>query len=189
MDADTPVPGPDTPPAALVGVRFRTAEPGDAARLLALKQNLDRETSFMLLEPGERSESDEDIASDLSTVAGTINSTVIVAETVGQLVGYVDARGGRFGRNRITAHVVIGVLAAASGHGVGSRLLGELEQWALEHEIHRLELTVMAHNRRARQLYERMGFAVEGRRRECLLVHGRLVDELWIAKLLPRSAE
>jgi RimJ/RimL family protein N-acetyltransferase len=90
--------------------------------------------------------------------------------------------------NRITAQVVIGVLAAASGQGVGSGLLRKLELWAPAHGIARLELTVMAHNHRARRLYERMGFAVEGRRRECLLVHGRLVDELYMAKLLPSLA-
>ena len=79
-----------------------------------------------------------------------------------------------------------GVLAAASGRGVGSGLFRELERWARAHEIHRLELTVMAHNRRARHLYERAGFAVEGRRRECLLVDGNVVDELYMAKLFPR---
>jgi RimJ/RimL family protein N-acetyltransferase len=175
VDADALVPG----------QRFRVAGPGDATALLALKENLDRETSFMLLEPGERAADEQDVAADLDTVAGTVNSVVILAESAGQLVGYVDARGGRFHRNRITARVVIGVLAAASGQGAGSGLLRELERWARAHEIHRLELTVMAHNRRARQLYERMGFAVEGRRRECLLVDGHLVDELYMAKLLP----
>ncbi len=33
---------------------MRTAVPGDAASLLRLKQRLDQETSFMLLEVGER---------------------------------------------------------------------------------------------------------------------------------------
>jgi RimJ/RimL family protein N-acetyltransferase len=185
VDAEAVVPGPGTPPAAVAGLRLRVAGPGDAAALLALKENLDRETSFMLLEPGERTVDEQDVAADLDTVAGTVNSVVILAEVEGQLAGYVDARGGRFRRNRITAHVVIGVRAAAGGQGIGSELLRELERWARAHELHRLELTVMAHNRRAQQLYTRMGFAVEGRRHECLLVDGRLVDELYMAKLLP----
>lgn len=37
------------------------------------------------------------------------------AESAGQLAGFAEARGGRFRRNRGTAHVVIGVLAAARG--------------------------------------------------------------------------
>jgi hypothetical protein len=34
-----------------------------------------------------------------------------------------------------------------------------------------------------------IGFAVEGQRRECLLVHGHLVDELYMAKLLRPPAD
>jgi RimJ/RimL family protein N-acetyltransferase len=79
--------------------------------------------------------------------------------------------------------VVIGVLAAASGQGFGSGLLRELELWARAHQIHRLELTVMAHNERAAALYRRVGYAVEGRARECLFVDGWMADELYMAKL------
>lgn len=188
MDGDAPEPVPDRSRLVMTGLRFRRAGPGDAAGLLGLKMQLDRETSFMLLEPGERTEDSADVAADLSGVAGAAGAVVVVAEAAGRLVGYVEARGGGFRRNRVTAEVVIGVLAAARGQGAGAGLLRELESWAAAHSIHRLELTVMAHNQRARRLYERMGFAVEGRRRECLLVDGRLVDELYMAKLLPRAA-
>lgn len=188
MHADDPGPVPDQSLAAMSSPGFRAAGPDDAAGLLALKKQLDRETSFMLLEPDERTEDSADIAADLTSMAGAANGIVVVAETAGRLVGYAEARGGGFRRNRITAHVVIGVLAAAGGQGVGSGLLRELGLWASAHGIHRLELTVMAHNHRARRLYERMGFAVEGQRRECLLVDGRLVDELYMARLLPRAA-
>ena len=43
----------------------------------------------------------------------------------------------------------------------------------------------MVHNSRAIRLYERMGFTVEGRRSECLLIDGRFVDELTMAVILP----
>lgn len=113
---------------------------------------------------------------------------VLVAEFAGRLVGYAEARGGKFRRHQATAHVVIGVLATARGQGAGTGLLQELKRWAPAHGIRRLELTVMAHNQRARDLYQRVGFQVEGRRRECLVVDGRLVDELYMALLLPEPA-
>jgi RimJ/RimL family protein N-acetyltransferase len=172
------------PDTTIGGERFREAGPGDATALLALKRKLDRETSLMLLEPDERTETEQDVAGDLERLAGS-NSVVIVAEGPAGIVGYVDARGGEFRRNRITAYVVIGVLATASGHGVGSGLLRAVERWAPAHGIHRLELTVMARNERAARLYERMGFEVEGRRRECLTVDEELADELYMGKLLP----
>jgi RimJ/RimL family protein N-acetyltransferase len=180
--------GPGQPSAFRAGVRFRPAGPADATALLALKRDLDHETSFMLLEPDERSEDARDVAADLEALAGQENSIVLVAEIADRLVGYAEARGGRFRRARLTAYLVLGVLAGASGRGIGSGLLAEMETWALAHGMHRLELTVMAHNQRAHALYERMGFVVEGRRHACLLVDGRLVDELYMAKLLPDRA-
>jgi len=47
----------------------------------------------------------------------------------------------------------------------------------------------MAHNRRAFELYRRMGYTVEGRRRECLIEDGRLADELYMAKLLSTEGQ
>lgn len=100
------------------------------------------------------------------------------------MIGYVQATGGRYRRNRVTAEVVIGVVAAASGQGVGTALLRELDRWAQSAGLRRLELTVMAHNRAARRLYQHSGFTEEGRRRECLLVDGSAVDEVYMAKLV-----
>ncbi len=168
-----------------MGVRFREAAAGDAAALLALMRSLDLETSFMLREPDERTEDEHDVAADLAATAAAGNSVVMLAEVDGRLIGYAGARGGRFRRRAAKAHVVIGVLAEASGRGVGTGLLRELDIWAPGHGIHRLELTVMAHNERAAALYQRLGYTVEGRARECLFVDGRMVDELYMAKLFP----
>jgi RimJ/RimL family protein N-acetyltransferase len=152
---------------------------------MRLKQQLDEETSFMLFEPGERDPSVPKLAAHLEKVAGSGNSMVLLAETGGELTGYLELIGGKARRNRSTTHVVIGVLARASGRGVGSGLLREAVRWSAEQGLHRVELTVMAHNARAVALYERMGFVVEGRARECLHIDGQFVDELQMAMLLP----
>jgi RimJ/RimL family protein N-acetyltransferase len=163
---------------------MRIAGPEDAAALLSLKQGLDQETSFMLLEPGERDTSVEALARHLVNTTRSGNSVVIVAEIGGGLAGYVELTGGSFRRNRATAEVVMGVLAKESGKGVGAGLLRQARHWAATHGVHRLELTVMAHNRRAVDLYQRMGFSIEGRRSQCLLIEGQFVDELYMAALL-----
>ena len=171
---------------ALSALHLRPAEPGDAPRLLALKHQLDRESSFMLVEPGERRERVEDVVDELRLGPST-NSVVIVAEAGTDLVGYIEATGGRFARDRATAYLVMGVLSAHSGAGVGGRLLEAVTRWASARGLRRLELTVMAHNRRAIGLYERSGFEVEGRRRRCLLADDEWVDELYMGKLLPAA--
>ena len=166
---------------------LRIAGPNDAAALMKLKQRLDEETSFMLLEPGERDTSTQTLARHLEDVSRSENSVVIVADQRGELAGYVELAGGKFRRNRSTTHVIIGVLAQASGKGVGTGLLEEAKRWAAARGLHRIELNVMAHNHRAIALYERAGFVHEGRRADCLLIDGEFLDELYMAMILPGS--
>jgi RimJ/RimL family protein N-acetyltransferase len=169
-------------------VGIRAAGTADAAALLDLKRRLDRESSFMMFEPGERDSSIADLAAELDHASRSGNSVVIVAEAGDHLAGYVQLSGGSFRRSRATAHVVMGVRADASGQGLGAGLLQQAKDWAAAHGLHRLELTVMAHNHRAIRLYERMGFLVEGRRAECLIVDGQFIDELRMAIILPGAA-
>jgi hypothetical protein len=61
----------------------RVAGPDDAAALLRLKQRLDQETAFMLLEPDERDTSVQALADELGAVARSGNSVVIVADSGG----------------------------------------------------------------------------------------------------------
>ena len=169
-------------------IRIRIARPYDAAALLDLKRQLDEETAFMMYEPGERDSSVQDLGRELAGVARSPNSVILLAELGDQLVGYLELTGGSFRRSRATAYLVIGVRADAAGRGIGTGLLLHAKDWAAAHGLHRLELTVMAHNTRAIRLYERMGFSVEGRRCECLLVDGRFIDELTMAVILPAPA-
>jgi RimJ/RimL family protein N-acetyltransferase len=166
---------------------LRIAGPDDAAALMKLKQRLDQETSFMLLEPEERDTSTQTLARHLEDVSRSENSVVIVADQPGDLAGYVELAGGKFRRNRATTHVIMGVVAEASGKGIGTRLLEEAKRWAAARGLHRMELNVMAHNHRAIALYERVGFVHEGRRVDCLLIDGAFLDELYMALILPGS--
>ena len=113
------------------------------------------------------------------------NSVVLVAFEGSTLLGYVEAVGGRYRRNRHCAHVVIGVREAAGGRGVGTALLEALSAWARSRGVHRLELTVMAHNARAIALYRKCGYEVEGTRRASLRLDGAYVDELAMANVDP----
>jgi RimJ/RimL family protein N-acetyltransferase len=166
---------------------LRIAGPDDAVALMRLKQRLDEETSFMLPEPGERDGSIHALARHLEEVSRSGNSVLIVAADRGDLAGYVELVGGKFRRNRFTTHVVIGVLAEASGQGIGTGLLKEAVRWAAARGLRRIELNVMAHNHRAIVLYERAGFVHEGRRVACLLIDGEFLDELYMAMILPGS--
>ncbi len=160
----------------------------DADRFLALSNQLDRETPFRLLEPGERTTTVDEQRDIIRRFQSADNHALLVAEWDGRLVGYIAGMGGRYRRNRRTVEVVVAVLQPFWGRGVATRLFEELETWALGQGIHRLELTVMVHNRRALRLYRKMGFQVEGRHRHSLFIDGQYVDEYSMAKLLTPPA-
>jgi GNAT superfamily N-acetyltransferase len=106
------------------------AESADARALLGLKERLDHETSFTLIEAGERNMDVGATRRDLERTTAAGNSVVLIADDGCELVGYVELVGGSCRRNRATPQLVLGVTRAASGQGVGSRLLQEAERWA-----------------------------------------------------------
>jgi RimJ/RimL family protein N-acetyltransferase len=78
----------------------------------------------------------------------------------------------------------MGILQSFTGQGIGTMLLGELERWAHQNKIHRLELTAIVHNAAGLALYRKMGFETEGTKRHSLFINGSYVDECYMAKLL-----
>ena len=62
--------------------------------------------------------------------------------------------------------------------GAGSALLEELVERARKNGIRRLVLRVLATNKPARALYDKLGFEVEGILREAFRIDGRYVDDV-----------
>jgi RimJ/RimL family protein N-acetyltransferase len=165
-------------------MRIREAAPEDALRLIALFETLYAETKFLMREPGEAVPLAERYADRIAQGSKSASELWFVAEIEAQLIGVCFARRGFAKRNRHSLFLVMGVLQAWSGRGVGRALLQAIEQWAVSRAIHRLELTVNITNTRAISLYESFGFEREGSKRHSLFIDGEYVDELYMAKLL-----
>lgn len=87
-------------------------------------------------------------------------------------------------RNKHSAYLVIGISNAYRGKGIGTALFKELEHWAVKQGLHRLELTVVAENIAGVSLYQKMGFKIEGVKKDSLFINGTYVDEYYMGKLL-----
>jgi RimJ/RimL family protein N-acetyltransferase len=156
----------------------------DAAAFLAMRAQVDLETRFMMLEPGERQTTVEQERERIANMLKADNKQTFLAEDDGQLVGWLWANGGDFRRNHHCVHIVIGIKAAYTNQGIGTRLFQACEAWARERGLHRLELTVMTHNQLGIALYKKMGFQIEGTAPDALRVDGEYVDLHYMSKLL-----
>ncbi|MHA6528897.1 GNAT family N-acetyltransferase [Paenibacillus sp. BAC0078] len=164
-------------------VTLRKLVPADAAELLNLQHRLDEESAFMLLEPDERQTGIQQVEEMINCFANAETSILIGAEADGRLAGYLSVRGGSVRRNRHSAYIVIGILEQYQGMGIGSGLFKEMESWAKETGIVRLELTVMIHNKRALALYSKNGFEIEGTKKKSLKVNDEWVDEYYMGRI------
>lgn len=168
----------------LFAMSIRPITENDSEQFLVLCKSLDQETQFMMLEPGERTMTVDEQRQRIQSVLSQANQMIFVVETESRLVGYLGAYGGSFRRDRHCAYIVAGILQEYAGQGLGKQLFAALDEWAIDHKLHRLELTVMCHNERAVHLYQKMGFRTEGVKRDSLQVDGRYVDEFYMAKIL-----
>lgn len=105
-----------------------------------------------------------------------------VAEVDGAVVGLAGLNVGK-GRLRHSGHVFLYVAREHQGQGLGTRLMQALldvaDRWLM---LRRVELTVLVDNDRAKKLYERLGFQVEGRRKMSIISEGELKDEWLMAR-------
>jgi RimJ/RimL family protein N-acetyltransferase len=155
----------------------RRALESDAAALVALRKKVFAETSFMLLEPSEFTQSDDDERQRIAYVASRSNSLLLVCESANSLIGFLSAAGGEHNRRRHSATLALGVLKTHWRRGIASAMLAEALAWSRAAGLKRVELTVHTTNFAGLTAYLRAGFQVEGIRRCSLVVDGIYVDE------------
>ena len=97
-----------------------------------------------------------------------------VADATGEIVGWCDVRRETIDSYAHTGILGMGVLEAWRGRGLGLRLIRTTLDAARAAGFEKIELSVYATNTRARALYEKAGFALEGTR-----VRGRKVDDAY----------
>ena len=164
-------------------MKARKAVPADAPELAEAIASAEN-SGMMLFGPGERRLTTAQAEQLIGNFRDDPASALFVAEDTGGIAGYLIARGDETGRTRHRAYVVIGVHQRARGKGTGTVLFRQLDGWARECGLRRLELTVMTENEAAVALYRKMGFQVEGVKRDSLVIDGRYVDEYYMAKIL-----
>ena len=154
----------------------------DINEYLALTKYIDGETDFFGSEPTDPRPSILNIIN--STKNG--NTIIFVAKNKNGLVGHLGAfwRRGKNARLKHSINVGLGVAKEFWGNGIGSALMEAFIEWCKNNQLLRIELEVMTHNERAIALYEKMGFVLEGTKRQSIRINGEYIDEHLMALIL-----
>lgn len=158
---------------------IRPSEPDDAAGLATLRRMRGVfETTLGL--PSSRTADSETY---LDSLGDEDHHFVAVSED-GTIIGAVGLIVRANPRTRHVGSVGIFVHTDWQNKGVGTALMETVldlaDNWLM---LVRVELEVFADNARARHLYEKMGFELEGRRRMAVIQSGTYVDELMLSRL------
>ncbi|WP_226793596.1 GNAT family N-acetyltransferase [Bacillus sp. B1-b2] len=165
-------------------IAIRKIRLNDADCFSKLVQQVEHESEYMLWESGERIITLEQQKNRIESFQKDKKSEILVAEVEENLVGYLIAIGNQPRRVQHIAYIVVGIIEACQGRGIGKALFEALIKWAEEQWISRLELTVRVDNESAVGLYKRMGFEIEGIKRHSIYIDGKYVDSYYMALLL-----
>jgi ribosomal protein S18 acetylase RimI-like enzyme len=167
-----------------ISVREATAK--DAAALLAHLKALVAEPGINIpLAADELTTTLEQEKSLLADIADSPNAIMLVAEADGGIVGELSLKA--ISPRRAVKHVATLGMSVKNGwrhKGVGSALLTDAIAWAPSAGIKRIELYVYARNTAAVALYEKFGFAIEGRRKAFIREGDEYLDDFVMGRIL-----
>ncbi len=109
----------------------------------------------------------------------------LVAVVAGTIAGTANFARGSQTKNRHVANLGVALRKDVRGLGLGTAMMEAGMGWARSVGVRKLTLGVFATNRPARRLYRRLGFTVEGRLRNQVVLRGASVDEILMARRLP----
>ena len=111
----------------------------------------------------------------------------LVARESKRVIGWCDIQPAWHHALRHCGSLGMGLIRDYRGMGLGRRLLDAcLNRAASRPGLSRIELEVRVDNARALQLYEEVGFMIEGRKQRRMQVDGECIDTFVMAKLLGR---
>ncbi|MEO1451236.1 MAG: GNAT family N-acetyltransferase [Bacteroidota bacterium] len=165
-------------------MNLRPIHSTDAAAFIRLQEQIEADSPFALLERGERRTGIREQQQEIEDILRRDNQIIFVVEDRDQLVGWLGAWGEPYRRIRHSVLIGVGVLPAYRRQGVGTQLFEALEAWAWERGLRRMELLVQTGNSPGINLYRKMGFQIEGTKRQSYCIDGEYVDEYLMSKLL-----
>jgi len=165
---------------------IREAEVEDAAELVTFLNCVSLETDFTSLDGDGILLTSEEMAIFLNKQASWDNQITLLAFLNDKIAGIVNITADQRKRVRHIGDLFIVIGKKYWNNGLGSLLLEEVVEWAQASGIlRRLQLTVQTRNLAAVHLYQKHGFAIEGRQeRGAYIEEGEFIDVYLMGRLI-----
>lgn len=158
-------------------ISYRRAREGEAEKIVDFYNFVGGETSYLSFERDEYPMSAEEQAAELRGLEGKKASIMLLAMDAEEIAGIATVRSSEKIKSRHDGELGIVVAKKYQGQGIGTELIGRLIQWAKGNGVTtRLSLDTRADNVKAVELYLKLGFVVEGCRRNTTLLNGKYYD-------------
>ncbi|MBT1248304.1 MULTISPECIES: GNAT family N-acetyltransferase [unclassified Thermosipho (in: thermotogales)] len=108
---------------------------------------------------------------------------IFIAKLENKIIGEIDIMIHERKRMRHVAEYGISVLREFRGMGIGKKLIQIAEEWVFKNGVKRIQLEVMESNLIAINLYIKLGYKIEGRKKKAVNLDGNYVDLLIMAKV------
>ena len=156
----------------------RYASEHDAAAIVAYVEAIAGESDFLTFGPGDFGMTVEQEVEFLKSLADRSKGMMLKAAVGEEVVGLALLNRAVRPRVRHVADLGLSVRKAFWGSGIGAALCTTIFAEGKRVGVTKIALRVRADNERAIRLYERLGFAHEGRLAGTFLVNGIEFDEL-----------
>ena len=173
-------------------ITLRSANADDAGIMLRYRREVVAASPFVLTVPQDIAAlTAEEQAASLTKFEADACSLMLLALDAEKLVGASSLMGSDRLKKRHTADYGAAIAEPWRGKGLGRAMLEILVDWAKANpELLRLTLDVMAHNTRARKMYELAGFRECGHeRRAYRQLDGAFADgikmDMWVGEASP----
>jgi RimJ/RimL family protein N-acetyltransferase len=145
----------------LITVRSALAE--DAPAWLRYLYQVGDETDFLAFSSEQVTMSVEEATQYLDFISKRSDYLFLLAADKARIIATLNFQRGRWPFTRHNGEFGISVLAEFWGCGLARTMIGTMLEWADQNHIRKINLKVRTDNARAIQLYQSLGFTIEGK--------------------------
>lgn len=165
-------------------VNIRLLQERDTEAFLQLRKQIADETPFMLRTSDEITVSIGEQREQIRHIRSHDSHLMLIAEYEERLLGFLMGVRGDPKRTQHVLTLAVGIVQSSVRQGIGTLLFAEMEEWAVDHAIHRLELHVLITNQAAITFYKKQNFHFEGVMKHAQYIDGHSIDAYLMAKIL-----